>query len=447
MNSRLHSLFLGASLLLACSGGVTSSNATPDSAMPDVTTSDLALDNQVVPDSMSDAVGDVPRDTVGDQTTDVAQDATLDVVIDTTPDASMDTTPDVRDVAVDIAPDVAVDATSDVRDVAVDATPDATMDVIPDVRDAAMDTVDASPDDVVDVTPGEPIDLCLDRCVCADPGASCRRAMPDPRTPERLLVCVHRTSACSAILRCPTGYTCNGTVCECSDPAVCGVACTTGSCTCGYVCNASGRCVPPPPCAFSDRCASGQVCRRGQCTADIPSGTAADGTSCGSTTECSGGSCAFRTCTRRCARNSDCAPGLVCAESDNLENNGCVLPETTSCATGCTQPTHTCSLYRTPAGYCAQWCTRNADCPGGRCVASTNNVAHPASAYLLYRVCLPSMTRTCTDDEIEVETTSSTERLCSRGVGCLVETDCPTSHPVCVTTMGISVRGVCARRI
>jgi hypothetical protein len=248
-------------------------------------------------------------------------------------------------------------------------------------------------------------------------------------------------------MRCPTGYACVGTTCECTDLTVCGVACTARSCTCGYVCNAAGRCVPPPPCAFSDRCPAGEVCRRGQCIADLRSGTSPDGTSCGSTTQCSGGSCAFRTCTRRCARNADCAAGLICAESDNLENSGCVLPEATACASGCTQPTHTCSLYRTPAGYCAQWCTRNADCTGGRCVASAMNTAHPAAAYLLYRVCVVGAMRLCSNEEIEIEGTSPTDSGCSLGVGCLVETDCPTTHPICVTTMGITTRGVCVRQL
>ncbi len=339
-----------------------------------------------------------------------ADDASLDSALD----ALADSAPDAR---ADSAPDALADSAADAR---ADSAPDVVAD---GARDAATDSATPRP------------------CVCAESGASCTCTGSVTTLPA----CTIDAIMCGAITPCPTNYTCSAGRCVCNNPSVCGPACVSGACPCGLVCNGSNRCVLPPPCAFSDACPTGQFCSNGQCVALPPAGPNANGSMCGSRSECSGRSCVARTCTTPCTRNDQCPMGLVCAESDNLEGAGCILATSAWCSGGCTGAAEVCSLYRTPTNTnCSEWCATNADCPGGACTATIDATAHPAAGFLFYRACIAGP-RACAANEIDYTAAPGVLR-CASTSGCRVNADCPAMYPLCsVSPRVMPGRGICTR--
>lgn len=355
--------------------------------------------------------------------------------VDVIDDSAMDADASAQDVmdVIDV-----IDA-MDVRD--VQSPPDVmtsrdtgTLVDIVDVRDVASFADSADVRDASDT--GVPLS-----CACGDMAAACACM----GTVTALPACTHRTATCSAIEPCPANYACSGGRCVCNNPSVCGPACVAGACPCGLMCNGANRCVLPPPCAFDEHCAAGQFCRNGQCLALPPAGPNPGGSMCGSRSECAGRACVARTCTTPCRRNSECPMGLICAESDNLEGAGCVLPTSGWCGSTCSGAAETCALYRTPTGNnCSEWCTINASCASGACVATEDATAHPAAGFLYYRACLPRM-RVCASNEFDFVLSTGMNR-CSTGLGCRTNADCPTAYPTCtLSDRPFEPRGICVR--
>jgi hypothetical protein len=211
-------------------------------------------------------------------------------------------------------------------------------------------------------------------CTCVDSSAECN----DSRTNCEL------PGSCSALEPCPTSYECSsGMRCVCSEPTVCGVACSSDD-GCGTEPGGApascdpihGVCREPRRCLFGAACGPGEVCvGRGNCAV---AGSLTEGEACSNDIQCATGLCETGVCLTRCIENAECSAGLQCVAGGREKRGGarCVAP-VTGCE-ACTAGGRFCSGCTTSPCPCGTACRRGSDCPSGDCVISGGSVdAHP----------------------------------------------------------------------
>jgi hypothetical protein len=216
-------------------------------------------------------------------------------------------------------------------------------------------------------------------CKCRNWGDVCSTGLGTPQ-------CVRAGYTCNALSPCDSGYTCSSGVCQCVDPTVCGIDCSSTPCPSGLECdNKTSLCRNPRNCIYDEACPAGERCVEdgsiaGQCRV---TGNKAVGAACSRNTDCATGRCETGVCLAPCRATSDCPNGQFCvAKSD--EGFVCVA---TPCTANCSAA-QACSVSNT----CVQPCDSNAECGSGRKCTSGQDLGLP--------VCV-SGTPACGADDID----------------------------------------------
>lgn len=263
-----------------------------------------------------------------------------------------------------------------------------------------------------------------------DAGSPCRCVRPDDECDASSTACRRSGVVCNALTLCPTGYTCAGAECVCSDPDECGISCASAadcpgdSVTCDTV---AGVCRSRPLCLLDSDCPELEVCaHRGEArfagTCRRP-GTRDVAEPCDSDADCAERRCVTGICLRGCRGSRDCPEGQSCGYT--AAGLSCVA--STSCAS-CLGADRFCS------GGCRESCAARSDCgnPLHECVLG---------------LCRPFGTTTCGDDEIGLNTPDGAPACATRRACWLARDDCPPDTP-CVAPSDAYVErgiGLCGR--
>ncbi|MGH7435875.1 MAG: hypothetical protein ACRENE_09390 [Polyangiaceae bacterium] len=247
-------------------------------------------------------------------------------------------------------------------------------------------------------------------CNACDNGADCT---PTSSCAKKTIDCSSGTAACVA-----AGNVADGTPCGTN------LFCSGGAC---MACTAGTSCVPTG--TGANPCHQGIVsCSAGQvvCT-EQPTKNAANGTSCGTNSVCSAGSCVACTANVSCPLTgspchiglTSCATGAsVCVDTGNPQLNG------TTCDDG-------------------NACTQTDTCQGGTCTGSNPVVCSASDQCHVAGTC-STATGTCSNPAATNGTTCTGTNLCNRSYTCKSGTCTGSSPVVCSASDQCHVAGTCS---